>query len=223
MTTLPPPGLKLRILGAARAEPSPTRPAVKRRVALLIAASIAGLAAAFLAAGGLHTDGRPTLQVAGSALGWAAVAGVATWQAFARGKSMLGRPSGQLLAVALATPIALLGWLAVWDARYPEAGTTCGLAHCIPCFLLTLFMAAAPFGALLLARRETDPVHPRVTGAALGAAAGAWGAVMIDLRCSVITMTHVTLGHALPVLVLAALGALLGGRVVGMRGSRAGS
>jgi hypothetical protein len=216
--TTPPPSLKLRILEAARREPSPTRSVTRHRITVLMAAALVGLAGVFLAIGGLHVDGRPVPHVAGTAMGWAGVAVAVTWQALARGRSMLGRPRSQLLAVVAATPLALLAWLAVWDACYPHAGTSCGLAACIPCFVLTLLLAAAPLGALTIARRESDPVHPRVTGAALGAAAGTWGAVMIDLRCSVVTMSHVALGHALPVVALAGVGALLGRRVVGVVG-----
>jgi hypothetical protein len=39
---------------------------------------------------------------------------------------------------------------------------------------------------------------------------------MIDLHCPVSDTMHVALGHALPVVLLAALGALVGRRVLGL-------
>jgi hypothetical protein len=220
MSTTPrdmPPDLKLRVLDAARREASPARAAVVRQGVLLGVAAALGLGGVFFAIGGVHADQRPMAHVAGTAVGWAIVALVATWQGFGRGRSMLGRPGGRMVLVVAATPVLLLGWVLAWNAQYPEAVVPCPLAHCLNCLVLTLAMAAAPFAALTLARRGSDPVHPRATGAALGAAAGAWGAVMIDLRCSYLTVTHVALGHALPVVMLAAVGAWVGARVLAVK------
>jgi hypothetical protein len=47
--------------------------------------------------------------------------------------------------------------------------------------------------------------------------AGAWASVLIDLHCECADLLHVTLGHVLPVAVLAAVGAIVGRRVIGMR------
>ena len=110
----------------------------------------------------------------------------------------------------------LLAWVAGFDAKFPEAVFPCPFAHGCKCLVLTLLLAAAPLAALVFSRRASDPVHPRATGAALGAAAGAWAAVAIDLRCAYGTLEHVAFGHALPVVLLAALGAWLGGRAVAL-------
>jgi hypothetical protein len=181
-------------------------------------AAVLALAGVFFAIGGVRADDRPIVHVVGTALGWAVVAAAATWQAFGRGTSMLGRPIDRMLIVVGCTPPVLLAWVLVWNARYPDAVVPCPFAHGCKCLILTLAMAAAPFAALAFARRRSDPVHPRATGAALGAAAGAWGAVMIDLRCSYLTLSHVALGHALPVLVMAAVGYLVGARVLAVKG-----
>ena len=50
----------------------------------------------------------------------------------------------------------------------------------------------------------------------MGAAAGAWGGVMIDLHCEIAHEMHVALAHVLPVVVLAAVGAIVGRRVLGI-------
>ncbi len=222
MTTRPPdlrPDLKQRVLAAARREPSPTRAITARRGAILAVLAVLGPVAIFFAVGGLRPDQRPAPHVALTALGWAAIAAVATWQAFGRGRSMLGRPRGRVLVVSMLTPLLLLGWVLVCNAAYPEAVIPCPPVHGLVCLGWTLALAAAPFVALTLARRASDPVHPLATGAALGAAAGAWGAVMIDLRCSFATLSHVALGHALPVVLLAGLGTWVGSRVIAVRGA----
>jgi len=213
--------LRARVLSAARAEPSPTRAERARQGALLALAAAAWLVGIFLGIGGVHADGRPAAHLLGTALGWGAGALLATWQAYGRGRSMLGRPGRRMLAVAVATPVILLGWVAACNSQYPDAIFPCPFAHGCKCLALTLLLAAAPLAALLLARRASDPVHPRATGAALGAAAGAWAAVLIDLRCPYTTLEHVAFGHALPVAVLGALGAWLGGRAVGIGAAEA--
>jgi len=78
-------------------------------------------------------------------------------------------------------------------------------------------MALGPFIAFTFLRRGSDPVAPRLTGAAIGAVSGVIGAVGIELRCSHATFFHVAVGHVLPVALLAMLGALVAGRVVAVR------
>jgi hypothetical protein len=56
-----------------------------------------------------------------------------------------------------------------------------------------------------------------VTGAALGVAAGAWGAVLIDLHCEMTDPLHVLLGHMLPVVLLAITGTLVARSVLAIR------
>ncbi len=59
-------------------------------------------------------------------------------------------------------------------------------------------------------RRFSDPTHPVLSGAALGAAAGAFSAFLVDLWCPVAYLPHLLLGHVLPLLTLTAVGAVLG-------------
>jgi hypothetical protein len=84
------------------------------------------------------------------------------------------------------------------------------------CLLLSCLMVAWPLVAVILVRRGSDPVHPRLTGAAIGAAVGACVWVMVDLWCPVGYVPHVMLGHALPVVLSTALGTWLG-RFVALR------
>jgi hypothetical protein len=73
-----------------------------------------------------------------------------------------------------------------------------------------MVFAVGPLLAFLFVRRRSDPVHPMTTGAAIGAASGAWGALAIEFHCSMTYLAHVVVGHILPVVALAALGAWFG-------------
>jgi hypothetical protein len=44
--------------------------------------------------------------------------------------------------------------------------------------------------------------------------------VLVEMWCPVVSPSHVLIGHILPVLVLAVLGALLGARLIAMHGAR---
>jgi hypothetical protein len=87
------------------------------------------------------------------------------------------------------------------------------------CLGVTVLFGAILLAAFALARRRSDPLFPRASGAALGAAAGAWGAMMVDLWCPVLEPSHLVLGHALPIVLLTAAGALVVGPYVAMRGA----
>jgi hypothetical protein len=45
---------------------------------------------------------------------------------------------------------------------------------------------------------------------------------MIDLHCPLTTVEHLALGHALPIVLVSAVGALLGAKVLGMPGRSTG-
>ena len=131
---------------------------------------------------------------------------------------MLGRPTSWLLGIAVVTAPSLLGWLLVGTTIWPELQEPPGdLKLHVSCFVATTVFAIGPFVALLLARRFSDPVHPQAAGAALGAISGAWASVMIDLHCSVSSTAHVALAHVAPIVMYAVAGALIGGRVLGVR------
>jgi hypothetical protein len=212
-----PPDLRARILDAAKREPSPTRAKEGTRAAL---AAVVGacVSVALSASIGGPTDQRRAFIVALAGFGAGVAAAVATWVAAARGSSMLGRSRETLIAVAVVAPLAILGWscfAASIEGTAHVAGESMH-AHAA-CFAFTLFFAAGPFAALAYARRASDPVHPRALGAAIGGAAGAWGGMLIDIHCAFTSTAHFTVGHAAPIAVLAALGALFGARLFGIR------
>jgi hypothetical protein len=209
--------LKARVLDGARREPSPTREIATIHSRRSAQAGIIAMLLVFLAIGGMHLHVRQEALIVGTVLGWAGVALVATWLAVGRGDSMLGRPRGWLVAAAGLTP-PLLGLL--WFAfalPMGEPSVPHGLLIDATCFGASLALGLGPLVAFLVIRREGDPVDPGVTGAALGAAAGAWGALLIDLHCEMTDPRHVVLGHVLPAAVLVIVGALVGKRVLAIR------
>src|SRR4051794_36769685 len=109
-----PADLKASILEMARREPSATRRTASRQTALILAAALLVDAGLFIFFGGVHRGLRPTYLVLATQGGAALVALLAVWGAFGRGRSMLGRPRRWLLAVAIATPVALFAWTLFW-------------------------------------------------------------------------------------------------------------
>jgi hypothetical protein len=204
------------VLAAIQAEPAPTRQTVRRRAWLLIGLGITVALATFVQLGGIRLYDRPTVLVVGTCFGWSVIASAAAWIGVARGGSMLGRSTASLVTLIVATPLALLAWkvgvtvlfgpqmLAPWPSR-PG----------FRCLWLSLAMAVPLLVAFVAVRRRSDPVHPGVAGAALGVTAGVAAGTLVDLWCPVGFVPHVLLGHILPLLVVAALGAWAGRRFLG--------
>jgi len=217
MSTLPP-DIKSRILLAAQATPSTTRPTSRAYTWLVAPASVIAAASLFFAFDGTeHRIGQASWYYVATTVGWSAVAVLSMWGALARGRSALGRPRALLLAITVATPAVLFAFMFGLALMRPEIT----LVHpeklgkvCLP---LTLAGAAFPLVALVLARRGSDPVHPVATGAALGAACGASSGVMVEMWCPVATARHIAFGHILPIILLTLLGAVLGARFIAMR------
>jgi len=215
-TSRPAPDLRARVLEAARREPAPARDTTVRRNAIAFALAFLPLVVFQLIE--LHLGDRPLGFVVVNVVGWALVAAAATWGTVARGRSMLGRASASLVGVTLALPIVFFAIAALGYAPWPAAmHVDCTVAHDLSCCELTLVLALGPLAAFAYARRGTDPVHPRMTGAAIGASAGAWAATAMALHCPITSMRHVVLGHIAAVVVFTFLGLVVGARVVAVR------
>jgi len=219
MTALPP-ELRAAVLDQAKRTPSPDAPRVRRaHVAAGICGAVVALAIAL--AFGMSAGGRPMPFVVLSAAGWALVAAVASFVSAWRGKSMLGTTRARLAFVAIGSAPLIFAWVMGCTMGWPAVREGEGTLHAhLVCFALTTLLSLGPVFALAFARRGSDPVHPRATGAAIGAAAGAWGGVLIDLHCPLVGPVHVAIGHVLPVVVYAAIGALAGARLFGVRANQ---
>lgn len=210
--------LKARILEATRAAPSVTRPATRKDGWLVASASVIVAVTMFFAFNGTdHGQGRASWFYVASCVGWLAVAAVSMWAALARGSSVAGRPRAWLLAVVAGTPALLFGMMFGLGVAYPEATLLHSERVGFKCLGLTVAAALFPLMGLAVVRRQSDPVHPIATGAALGAACGASAGVMVEMWCPVAAPRHVAVGHILPIFIMAVVGALLGARVIAMR------
>jgi hypothetical protein len=214
--------LKQRILAQAAAQPSASRATTTRRRFLLIAGSATAMAFGYwlfaIAMFGWQHIPRSTLLLGGTSIGAALVAGLAIAVAIGRGQTMLGRSRRWLIAVTALAPIVLLGWKVLWSALFGNLDESPRLGY--RCLAMSLSMGTVPIVLLSLTRRGEDPRHPGLLGAAIGVAVGASGWVLVDLWCPVAGIWHLLRGHVLPVLLLAALGAVLGSVLLALRARR---
>jgi hypothetical protein len=215
-----PPELKERLLAAVRQQPAPARASARRTGWLLLLGGFAWLLLClFGGLGGIVVWQRPIGHIALVGTGWFFVALGASVLSAARGRSMLGRPRWLLvLAAGLTAPLLFL-WVLAGVLPWPQTATL----SCAPnitgagCLAAALLMGLGPFVGFLLLRRGSDPLHPRLTGAALGAAAGAWGSWAIGLHCPCTGLGHSFIGHVLPAAAWALAGLLAGNLLLAVR------
>ncbi len=218
----PDPGARARaskehLLAALASAPSPTRRARRTHAYLAYGFAIAAMLAVFWASGGpAHARGRPLVDTLAIALGATLLAGVSTRIGLGRGGSMVGRPSRALALMALVVPVATFAWLFAWHGHYVEPFERLGLR----CLALTLTCASVLLVAMFWLRARTVVRAPALHGAVMGAAAGAWAGVAVDLWCPLTGPAHVALGHVLPIALLIVLSAALGRVVLVVRSRR---
>ncbi len=199
--------LRDKVLADAAAHQARTRSQGRRRAALVYTIGALACLPLFFAWGGLeHSAERPLALTLGIAAGALLVAVACASVAWWRGGSLVGRSSTALLAVAVLAPIATYVWLVSWHGRYDDPASRIGYR----CLAMTLASSTPLLGAAVYVRRRTVAVNPVLSGAALGAAAGAFGSITVDLWCPLTSSPHVLIGHALPIVILAILGAALG-------------
>lgn len=209
--------LRARVLGAARAEAALPRSSGAGRRGLVVLGGVFLSVAILFSIGGPGGYGRPSRYYLTLAALWLAIGVVAAWAGVARGRSMLGRPAATRMLVVALVPLALVATALVAGVATSPVIKDTGLLEHMRCVMFTVVMAVGPLAAFLFIRRGSDPVAPAITGAAIGTAAGAIGALGIELRCSHAGLFHVFVGHVLPVAALALVGALVASRVVAVR------
>jgi len=209
-----PEGLKPRVLALVSSEPAPIRSDRRLPATGLALLAMTAMTALLMWQGGpAHAAGRPAAIGSGVVGGMLAMALAATWSVLPAPRSMLGRPAGQLLAVALGVPLFVGLWLLLWHTSYADPFERVGFR----CLSLTSATAPWPFALLVYLSRRFEPHHPRLTGAALGSAAGAWAAVMVELWCPLADPGHVATGHVLPLVLLSLVAAIAGGKLFEVR------
>jgi hypothetical protein len=207
--------VKERVLAAVASTPAATRRSVLRSTAILLGCGVIGALIIFLEKGGLRPTGRPPLLVALTSLGTAVITGVGMAFLFTRGRSMLGRSRAFLLLVSAASTLGFLAWkygvsvVFEMTGRFPDRPG-------FRCLALSVAVGALPLCAAIIAARRSVLVRPGTVGAAFGAGAGLGSAVLVDLWCPVAYLPHLLLGHVLPVVLLAVLGALVGRPILRM-------
>jgi hypothetical protein len=199
--------LRARVLAAAAANDSLTRPQARRRSVVLVAASAALGVTIFQAIGGTsHGAGRPlstTLAIAG---GWLLISAALTWIVLGRGGSTLARKPVVVGAAALCAPVLVFVWLHAFHGTYTEPFERIGKA----CFVYTLIIAALPLATFLALKRGIEPRYPAVLGAGAGAVCATWAGVLVDLWCPLTNTLHVLAGHVAPLVAATVIGALVG-------------
>jgi hypothetical protein len=202
--------LKPGVLALVSAQPAPPRSSHRLAVPGLAVLALLAMGTILVIAGGpAHAAGRPGPVSSWVVGGMLALAAGATWSVLPSSRSMLGPPQGWLLAIIIGVPVLVGLWLLLWHTSYADPYQRLGFR----CFALTSATAPWPFALLASLSRRLEPRHPRLLGAALGAAAGAWAAVMVELWCPLADPGHVAAGHVAPVVVLILVAAGIGGRL----------
>jgi hypothetical protein len=217
-----PPELRARVLDAVARQPAPSRRLTILRSVLLLVLGFGALTATFISYG-VRFHERPHAYVFALALVWLPLAFAVTWGGVGRGRSMLGRPTPWLAAVVVGTPLALLATWAVVAVGWPSVWTDAsGWPDHMVCNRGTMLLSIGPFLALTAIRRRTDTVNPWLTGAAIGTVAGVWAAIVLHFICGHTRPVHMLLGHFLPIVLLALIGTVFAGPVLGIRLHRSG-
>jgi hypothetical protein len=217
---MPPESLKSRVLEAVRQRPMPRRTdrfptiALAALAAVVMSAVLQWVPLLFGDVGGVaHAVGRPQTSGAWVLAGSVVLALSSTWLVLPFRRSMLSPPRGLLLGVTIGVPLLVGAWLMLWHTAYDDPFIRTGWR----CFALTALTAPWPFATLVYASRRVEPRHPGTAGAALGAVAGAWAAVMVELWCPLAGHQHVLVGHVLPLVVLTLAGSAVGVRMFRLR------
>jgi len=204
----PPAALYERLQAKLAEEPRPASRSPRLRAAALLLLPLITLATLALDAvlrqrGILRADAGSIARVCmPSALAALALAVLSTAVAVSRGRHSLGqRVSTLRLATLAVAPLSLLPmlWLALagdGSSSHPdEALHPLGL----PCFTVASVIAGASLLVLILELRHSVAVALGWRSAALGSAAAAWSAFALLVHCSSVDLTHLMIGHWIPI------------------------
>lgn len=189
---------------------APRRAVVHARRAAALSVSL-GWLGMHLAVYGIRSDfpGLPLVYSVTQILVPFAFAVVALWVATSAGKLGLGASIGVIVTFAVLGPASFL--LIALGAPEPHAEVNGGSfwLNALVCLDITLAWAAVPLLTAAVALRHSFPVASRWRAALVGGSCGLASGAVMNLHCSSVDRFHIALGHGIPVLVTAVLGALV--------------
>lgn len=214
----PPANLQARVRAAIDAAPEPPRIRIGTRLSI-------GIAIAVMAAVGVALRMRPDAPSISSSWFFSTVAAalllaiLAVALATLPGKRGLGAPVVWLAVVVALTP-ALYAAITMIVPMHPQGavGSFASFVDVVKgswrCFVMSIGVGGLSGLGLAWSMRRAVPTAPRLRGAALGAAAGAWSGLALHIHCPMFDRGHIMIGHFLPILLFAIVGALVGPRVL---------
>jgi len=193
--------------------PSPTRGQVQlQRFVLLGTTALWPVAVLFYYGAGWRGHGVDF--VAAQFAIWAAFLLFAAWVALSAGMRGLGRPVPWLRIAAVGAPLAFLVLALFW---LPPNGKPIGdlgpPAMLEGCFQIGLTVAVPMLVFAVAAMRRAFPSGAGWRGAALGAACGLGGVVVLVLLCGSPYGGHIAVAHGMPLVIATLMGAWGGSRV----------
>ena len=217
----PSPAARAHLRAVIATRPSPTREQRSSQVTRGLVLALAPVVLVAVARG-VPLGGRPAGYVSIVAVGWSALAVASSLWVLRPGRSALGRSRPSLLLLACVLPVGLLAASVIASACFPETAPapSYGVRVHLVCAAMATALSLLPFIIVLWLFRRGDPVKPWATGAALGALTGTWAGTVIAIQCPHPEPIHVALGHALPIAMMAAVGAAMGVRVLAIRWTR---
>jgi hypothetical protein len=204
-----------QIARAIANEPAQSRPALRSRRMLALGAAMIW-AFGQLAILGLRTDSAAVSPLYAAL--WLGVpfllAGVTLSLSRAQGADGLGARVELCAALALGAPLALAALALGLPPGRVVAPDPFFFKSAVTCFGITLVASALPILLASVVLRRAFAAGAGWRGALVGAASGLLAATAVNLHCPSIAHGHLLLGHVLPVLLLTALGAALGRRLL---------
>jgi hypothetical protein len=194
---------------------SPTRSATKMRRAVALAVCVAWPALVLLRSGLRPRISEQSSFVAGQIVLFGVLLVFAGYVAISRGHRGLGRSVSLLRLAAVGAPLAFalvgLSWLPAGSpGSFGDLGPTRELWRC---WSLGLLAVVPTVHVGIWGMKRAFPSAAGWRGAALGAAVGLTGSVMLTLHCGNPFGGHVALAHGLPIVFAAILGAKEASRV----------
>src|SRR5690606_17496417 len=119
-------------------------------------------------------------------------------------------------ALLLALPLAFFTYLALTSGSWHGLSAVLGGQgpSTTRCAVEALGLGALGATAIAYVWRRSDPFTPNLTGGLVGVLGGMSGALAMGLVCPGDEAWHLTLGHGSALAILAAIGALLGPRIL---------